>query len=274
MRIDAHQHFWNYHPITHDWIDDSMQKIRQNFLPDQLHPLLKAAKIDGCVAVQAEQSVAETSFLLSLASQHEWIKGVVGWVDLKAENLEEKLIHYQQFPKLKGFRHVLQGEEPSFMLSDQFMKGIGLLDKFGYSYDLLIFPKHLDAALTLVKKFPHQRFVIDHIAKPFIKDAILEGWIQGMIDLAACSNVSCKVSGMVTEANWTNWDQTDFVPYLDTVVAIFGIDRLLFGSDWPVCLVAAEYPEMLSIVETYFSKYSISQQAAFFGNNAIDFYRL
>ncbi len=274
MRIDAHQHFWNYHPITHDWIDDSMQKIRQNFLPDQLHPLLKAAKIDGCVAVQAEQSVAETSFLLSLASQHEWIKGVVGWVDLKAENLEEKLIHYQQFPKLKGFRHVLQGEEPSFMLSDQFMKGIGLLDKFGYSYDLLIFPKHLDAALTLVKKFPHQRFVIDHIAKPFIKDAILEGWIQGMIDLAACSNVSCKVSGMVTEANWTNWDQTDFVPYLDTVVGIFGIDRLLFGSDWPVCLVAAEYPEMLSIVETYFSKYSISQQAAFFGNNAIDFYRL
>jgi L-fuconolactonase len=274
MRIDAHQHFWSYHPTTHDWIDDSMQVIRKDFFTEQLYPLLQAANMDGCVAVQADQTEQETEFLLNLASKNNWIKGVVGWVDLKSEKLEEKLQEYQQFHALKGFRHVLQGEDPSFMLSDQFVRGVGLLEKYGFTYDILIFPKHLNAALTLVKKFPNQRFVVDHIAKPNIKDALLDGWQQGIRSLAECPNVFCKISGMVTEANWEKWNQTDFVPYLDTVVTAFGMKRLMFGSDWPVCLVAAEYTEMLSIVQTYFSQFSKEEQTGFFGQNAIDFYRL
>ena len=274
MQVDAHQHFWNYDPLVHEWIDDSMQVIRKDFLPADLKPILDQALIEACVAVQADQTEKETEFLLRLAKEHHWIKGVVGWTDLRSKSVEEKLDKYQSESLLKGFRHVLQGEDPEFMLQSDFLNGIGLLSKFGFTYDILIFPKHLDAALTLVKQFPNQPFVLDHLAKPFIKDGIMDGWKQGIRKLAEYPNLSCKISGMVTEADWSNWKECHFRPYLDILVESFGTSRLMYGSDWPVCQVAATYQQQLEIPKNYFNQFSASEQADIFGNNAIKFYHL
>ncbi len=272
--IDAHQHFWKYNPAVHDWITDEMSVIRKDFLPQDLLLILQQNKIDGCIAVQADQSEKETNFLIGLADKNNFIKAVVGWVDLRAKDIEERLIHYKQFPVVKGFRHVLQGEHPSFMLQPAFLNGIAALGKYGFTYDILIYPKHLPAAIELVKQFPEQLFVIDHIAKPFIKDGLLDEWKKGMHSIAQFPNVSCKISGMVTEADWKNWKQEDFRPYLDTIVTAFGVNRLLYGSDWPVCLVAASYEKMMGIVHDYFSSFSFAEQASVFGLNALQFYRL
>lgn len=274
MRIDAHQHFWQYNPEAHSWINDDMAVIRKDFYPANLRPLLEEQQMEGCVAVQADQTEAETDFLIRLANENNFIKAVVGWVDLRAENIRERLEHYRQFPVVKGFRHVLQGEEPSFMLQPDFLRGIAALKAFGYTYDILIFPKHLPAALELVKQNPDQPFVIDHIAKPFIKDGFIDEWKKGMQELAACSNVCCKVSGMVTEADWKQWKPEDFTPYLDAVTQAFGTDRLLYGSDWPVCLVAASYAEMIGLVKNYFLTYTPEEQKAVFGGNATRFYQI
>lgn len=274
IKIDAHQHFWKYHPQDHAWIDDTMQVIRRDFLPVDLVAVLAAENISGCVAVQADQSEAETEFLIGLAAENKWIKAVVGWVDLRAENIEERLAYYKQFPVVKGFRHILQSEEPAFMLHADFIRGIAALEKFGYSYDILIYPRHLTAAMELVQQFPNTRFVIDHMAKPYIKDGLLRDWKQGMMALAANSNLYCKVSGMVTEADWLEWKEVDFIPYLDAVVAAFGVERLMFGSDWPVCLLAADYPKTIALVRDYFSNFSEEEQAMFFGKNALEFYQI
>jgi len=274
MKIDAHQHFWQYNAVRHDWIDDSMRVIRKDFFPEQLAPILLANQIDGCVAVQADQTEQETDFLIEQASNNSFIKAVVGWVDLKAPNLIERLAYYQQYPIVKGFRHILQGEDPSFMLSPEFISGISQLANFGYTYDILIYPKHLSAALELVKQFPNQPFVIDHLAKPFIKEGTIADWKIGMHALAQHSNVFCKISGMVTEADWMHWKEADFTPYLDAVVTSFGFERIMFGSDWPVCLVAAPYEKMAAIVTNYFSQFSIAEQEMVFGKNAINFYHL
>ena len=274
MKIDAHQHFWQYNAVKHDWIDESMRVIRKDFFPEQLAPILLANQFDGCVAVQADQTEQETDFLIEQASNHSFIKAVVGWVDLKAPNLVERLAYYQQYPIVKGFRHILQGEDPSFMLSPEFTRGISSLADFGYTYDILIYPKHLSAALELVKQFPNQPFVIDHLAKPFIKEGTIADWKIGMNALAQHSNVFCKISGMVTEADWKHWKEADFTPYLDAVVASFGVERIMFGSDWPVCLVAAPYEKMAAIVTNYFSQFSIAEQEMVFGKNAINFYHL
>lgn len=274
MIVDAHQHFWNYDPLVHEWIDDSMQVIRKDFLPADLKPLLDQSGVDACVAVQADQTEAETHFLLGLAHDNAWIKGVVGWTDLRSKQVIENLSHYQTHPLLKGFRHVLQGEDPSFMLQPDFLRGIGHLASFGFTYDILIFPKHLDAALELVKLFPNQPFVLDHLAKPLIKDGLLEGWQQGIRKLAQHPNLSCKVSGMVTEANWANWKASDFIPYLEVLVESFGTKRLMYGSDWPVCQVAADYGQQIAIPRNYFKQFSASEQADIFGHNATRFYHL
>lgn len=274
MQVDAHQHFWNYDPLVHSWIDDSMQVIRKDFLPTDLKPLLDKAGIDACVAVQADQTEAETAFLLALAKENDWIKGVVGWTDLRSSQLADHLQQYQSNKILKGFRHVLQGEAPEFMLTPEFLNGISLLGQFGFTYDILIFPKHLDAALELVKQFPNQRFVLDHLAKPFIKDGIVTGWDQGIKKLAEYPNLYCKVSGMVTEADWHNWQQSHFTAYLEILVEAFGTNRLMYGSDWPVCQVAADYQQQIDIPKNYFKQFSASEQAAIFGNNATRFYQL
>ena len=275
MRIDSHQHFWKYDPIDYDWINDEMAVIRKDFFPGDLEPLLKQNGFDGCVAVQAHQSEQETEQLLNYANQYKFVKGVVGWVDLQADNIEARLAHYQQFEKLKGLRHVLQGEpQRDLMLQPRFKKGISLLSKFGFTYDILIFPDQLRFAKELVKEFSQQAFVIDHIAKPYIKDKKTEEWEADMQAIAQHDNVYCKISGMVTEADWQTWKIDDFKPYLDIVVNSFGTSRILFGSDWPVCLVAGSYEKVLEIVKNYFNSFSAQEQDLVFGENAVKFYNL
>ena len=273
--IDAHQHFWQFDPVRDNWINEEMAIIQHDFLPQQLEKILSENGIDGSVIVQSDQSEKENEFQLNNAAQYDFIRGVVGWVDLQATDIEEKLLYYQQFKKLKGFRHVLQGEpQRDLMLQPAFKNGIGLLNKYGFSYDVLIFPDQLKYAAQLAAAFPDQPFVIDHIAKPKIKDGLIADWKKDIFSLAAHENVVCKISGMVTEADWKNWRAEEFTPYLDTIVAAFGTDRIMYGSDWPVCLVAADYAKTKQIVDDYFSQFSADEQAAFYGKTASAFYKL
>lgn len=274
-RIDAHQHFWKFDPVRDAWINESMAVIQRDFLPADIQPLLSNNGIDGCVAVQADQSEAENKFLLNLADQHDFIKGVVGWIDLQSGNIQEQLSQYSQYKKLKGFRHILQGEKQrDFMLRPAFKHGIAALHAFGFTYDILIFPDQLKYSKAFINAFPYQPFVIDHVAKPYIKDKKIEEWKRDITELAEFSNVSCKISGMVTEADWKNWKKEDFRPYLDVVVEAFGVKRLMFGSDWPVCLVAGSYSEVVNLVSEYFSAFSRDERDGFFGGNATRFYNL
>jgi len=273
--IDAHQHFWQFDPVRDSWINEEMAIIQHDFLPQQLEKILSENGMDGSVVVQSDQSEKENKFQLNNAAQYDFIRGVVGWVDLQAADIEDKLSYYQQFIKLKGFRHVLQGEpQRDIMLQPAFKYGISLLNKYGFTYDLLIFPDQLKYAAQLAAAFPYQPFVVDHIAKPGIKDSLIAEWEKDITALAAYQNVYCKVSGLVTEADWNNWKATNFTPYLDTIVAAFGTNRIMYGSDWPVCLVAADYAKMKQIVDDYCSKFSASEQAAFFGKTATEFYKL
>lgn len=274
-RIDSHQHFWRFDPVRDSWINDEMQAIKRDFLPEDLAPILLENTIDGCVAVQADQSEEQNAFLLELAAANPFIKGIVGWVDLRAENIKESLDFYKQYDKMKGFRHVLQGEEDrAMMLKPEFKRGISELSNYDFSYDILIYPDQLKYTEEFVKTFPNQRFVIDHIAKPNIKDRNIDDWKTDIEAVAKQSNVLCKVSGMVTEADWQNWKTEDFLPYLDVIFQAFGANRIMYGSDWPVCEVAGGYQKMISIVEAYTSKLSVTEQNMFWGQNAINFYKL
>ncbi|MXV52253.1 amidohydrolase family protein [Pedobacter sp. HMF7647] len=275
MKIDAHQHFWKFDAVRDSWITDDMAIIRNDFLPADLEPLLNENGFDGCIVVQSSQSEEENLFQLGNAGQHEFIKGVVGWVDLQAEDIEDRLAHYRQFEKMKGFRHVLQGEaDRALMLKPEFKRGLGMLNSFGFTYDILIFPDQLRYIQELVEFFPDQPFVIDHIAKPDIKRGKIDHWKDDIQAFASYENVSCKVSGMVTEANWHNWKNEDFYPYLDVIFETFGTERIMFGSDWPVCLVAATYASVVNIVQSYFSNLSPGEQEQIWGKNAANFYRL
>jgi L-fuconolactonase len=275
LRIDSHQHFWNYDPGTFDWITEEMSLIKRDFLPNDLKPILQQNNFDGCIAVQVEQTEEENSFLLTHAGANNFIKAVVGWVDLQSENIENRLAYYKGFKKLIGFRHILQGEKKrDLMLSPDFKRGISLLNKYNFTYDVLIFPDQLMFAKELVNEFPEQKFVINHLAKPYIKDGSIEEWKKDIEAIATFENVYCKISGMVTEADWKNWKAKDFFPYLDVVVKSFGTNRIMYGSDWPVCLVAASYEQVLNIVREYFSSFSKNEQDLFFGGNAVKFYNI
>jgi L-fuconolactonase len=275
MNIDSHQHFWKYHPAKDAWITGDMKIIQQDFLPADLLPLLKENNIDGCLAVQADQSEEETDFLLQLAQENDFIKGVVGWIDLRAANLEKRLEHYSQYKKLKGFRHIVQAEpQDDFLLREDFCRGIEKLAKYNFTYDILIFPRQLKYAAEFVKLFPQQAFVIDHLAKPDFKKKEFSGWEEGIRAAASYPNVYCKVSGLVTEADWKNREEKDFLYCLNVITEAFGMNRLLFGSDWPVCLLASSYQEVCNIVRSYYSRFSIEEQNKFWGQNAIDFYHL
>jgi L-fuconolactonase len=274
-RIDSHQHFWQFDAERDAWITPDMAAIRRDFLPEDLAPLLEQHGLDGCVAVQASQSEAETDWLLQLTAQHDFIKGVVGWVDLRAENVAERLAHYAQFEKLKGFRHVLQGEaDRALMLRPEFRHGVAALAAHSFTYDLLVLPDQLGYAAELAAMFPTQPFVLDHLAKPLIKAGELEPWRRDIQALAAHGNVSCKVSGMVTEADWQHWQPADFQPYLDVVFEAFGPGRVMFGSDWPVCNVAGGYGRMHALVADYVAQLTSTEQAQFWGDNAAHFYNL
>ncbi|GAA0542143.1 amidohydrolase family protein [Chitinophaga japonensis] len=275
MIIDSHQHFWQYHPVKDAWITDDMKVIQRDFLPPDLQPVLEQNGVDGCVAVQADQSETETQFLLDLAAAHPFIKGVVGWTDLRAPDLATKLERYAGAGKLKGFRHIVQGEpDPDFLLREDFCKGVQALASYDFTYDILIYPIQLPAAEKFVQRFPLQRLVIDHMAKPYCKTGDIAEWEKSMRAIAQSPNVYCKISGLVTEADWQRWQPADFAPYLDVVLDAFGPQRLMYGSDWPVCLVAAEYAQVKGIVTDYISRLGAAEQAAIMGGNATAFYKL
>ncbi len=273
-RIDSHQHFWIYNSVKDAWITDDMQIIQRDFMPEDLFPVLQYNHIEGCVAVQADQSEAENEFLLGLAATNPFVKGVVGWVDLRAGNVEERLVHYKQFDKLKGFRHILQAEDGSFMHDEKFRYGISLLNKYGYTYDILIAHYQLSDAIKLVAAFPEQPFVIDHLAKPDIANGEIAGWQKNVEAIAQYPNVSCKVSGYCTEADWYHWQPADVEPYLDVVFSAFGPDRVMYGSDWPVSLLAGGYNRVFKCTSAYVSRFDETVQHGFWSGNATKFYNL
>jgi L-fuconolactonase len=274
MRIDAHQHFWIHDPVRDGWITDEMVLLRRDFLPDELGALLVDQEMDGSVAVQADQSEDETRFLLGLAEAFPFIRGVVGWVDLLAPDLAQRLGHFSEWKSFRGVRHIAQAESDEYLARGDVVRGIGMLGDFGLTYDILVYPNQLPAVLSLVRALPEQPFVVDHMAKPLVAQGLLEPWADWMRELAQHPNVWCKVSGLVTEAKWDSWRPEDFRPYLDTVFEAFGPHRLMFGSDWPVCLLAAEYAQVVALVESYAEQLSELERSGLFGGNAANFYGL
>jgi|SRR5579864_2670997 len=274
MTIDSHQHFWGYHPARDAWITDAMSPLKRNFMPEELERECDANGIEGSIAVQVDQSEEETHFLLDLAERYKRIIGVVGWVDLRFADIEQRLQFFSQFKKLCGFRHIAQAEPDDFLVGREFVRGIARLHEYCFTYDILIYPNQLPAAIELVSRFPEQRFVVDHAAKPFIKAGSWEPWASHMRSLAQNTNVFCKVSGLVTEADWVHWKPEDIRPYLDVVFETFGPERLMFGSDWPVCLLAANYGQVKRLVEAYVEANVPEHMADIFGGNAIRFYGL
>lgn len=274
MKLDSHQHFWSYDAAQYPWIPQG-SPLHRDWLPVDLAPLLAAAGLDGCIAVQARQRIEESRWLLELAVHHAIIKGVVGWVDLRSPNVERDLAALAPHPKLSGVRHVVQDEpDVDFMLSAEFLRGISKLRAFNLTYDILIFPRQLPAAIELTRRFPEQPFVLDHIAKPPIKTGTLEPWRTQIRELAKAQNVLCKVSGMVTEADHSAWKPADFAPYLEVVFEAFDEDRLMYGSDWPVALLAGSYARTFALVEEYTRQLSEAAREKFFGGNAARFYRV
>lgn len=274
MKIDSHQHFWLYEPIRDAWITDDMRTIQRDFMPADLGPILAYNQLSGCVAVQADQSEDETHFLLELADRYVFIKGVVGWIDLQAENVVERLSYFSQFKRLRGFRHIVQGEEVGFLERPEFLRGIKALHQYGFTYDVLVKPHQLAATIEFIKRFPNQLFVVDHMAKPYIEKGITVPWAEQMRALAAFDNVYCKLSGMVTEADWMRWQASDFTFYVQHLLDVFGPQRLMFGSDWPVCTLAARYEQVLDLLSEQLNLLSESEKEAIWGGNAIRFYGL
>jgi L-fuconolactonase len=274
MRIDSHQHFWRHSPEEYPWIDPK-GPIRRDFLPGDLEPELRRNQFDGCVAVLARQTLEETRWLLKLADCSPFIKGVVGWVDLRSTEVEDQLEEFAAHPKFVGVRHVVQDEpDDQFVLGADFQRGIGALPEFGLTYDILIYPRQLPAGIELARRFPEQLFVLDHLAKPRIRDHVLSPWSEQIRELAQCANVMCKVSGLVTEANWEAWRGDDFRPYLDCAFEAFGPDRLMFGSDWPVALLAASYEQVCELVRDFLAPYGVGVSDKVFGLNATRCYDL
>ena len=275
MVIDAHQHFWQYDPARHAWMTEEMSAIRRDFLPTRYESECAANGVDASVVVQVDQTESETSFLLDLAERFPRIAGVVGWVDLRSPRVAERLEHFTQFKKLRGFRHIAQAEpDDRFLVQPGFLDGIARLRECNFTYDILVYPKQLPATIELVARFPQQPFVLDHLAKPFIKAGTLEPWASHIKTLAQNPNVFCKLSGLVTEADWRNWKADDFRAYFDVVFAAFGADRLMFGSDWPVCTLAAGYRQVKQLIEGYVDDHASEHKGKIFGDNAVRFYRL
>jgi L-fuconolactonase len=275
MHIDAHQHFWIYNPAEYDWIDDSMAALRRDFLPQDLKPELAANHFQGSIAVQTRQTMEETRWLLGLAERSPSILGVVGWADLRSPDIRSQLKVMAQNPKLVGIRHIVQSEpDDRFLLQPDFLRGVSVLEEFDLAYDILIYTKHLPTAAEFVQRFPRQRFVLDHLAKPAIKSGSIDAWANGIRRLADCSNLCCKLSGLVTEADWTLWEPEQIVPFLDVAFESFGANRLMIGSDWPVCLVAASYTQTVEVVKTYLLGQKPEHREAVLGGTADRFWRL
>lgn len=274
MVLDSHVHFWKYDNKRYEWIDDSMKMLQKDHLPFHLESTLRRNGVDGVVAVQAEQSEVETLFLAELAKTHTFIKGIVGWVELRDEKAAERLEYFTQFSSIKGYRHIAQGEPDNFFYDEHFRRGISLLEQYGLTYDILIYPHQLKAAIDLVGAFPQQPFILDHCGKPIIRDREIGKWEQDIQALASFQNVYCKLSGLFTEAKWKSWSVGDFYPYLDVVFKAFGPQRLVFGSDWPVMLVSGMYVQWKSLLEKYMENMLEEEKQAVFGGNCAEFYNL
>jgi len=275
MKIDTHQHFWKYNDRDYVWMSAGMDKLRKDHLPTDLLPLIDAAGISATVAVQARQCLEESTWLLQLADKYPFIRGVVGWVDLSSDRVVEQLEQFAQHPKFRGVRHVVHDEpDDQFMLRESFLDGLSRLKRFGLTYDLLLFPRHLPTACEVVKRFPDQPFVLDHIAKPPVRAGETEPWTRDLKRLAAFPNVFCKISGLVTEARWDSWKAQDFEPYLDVVLNAFGPHRLMIGSDWPVCTLAADYTSVIHLEAGYISRLSADEQRAILDSNPVEFYSI
>ena len=275
MRIDAHQHFWRYNPDEYGWIDDSMIKLRRDFLPGDLQRELEHAGFDGCIAVQARQTIEETRWLLELAEASPFILGVVGWVDLQSEDVRSQLREFSKNPKLLGVRHIVQGEaDDRFMLRPEFLRGVATLEEFGLTYDILIYARHLPVAAEFVQQFPRQSFVLDHLAKPLIKHGEIEPWRSDLRRLAEFPNVWCKLSGLVTEADWQAWTPEQIAPHLEAAFECFGPERLMIGSDWPVCTVAGSYSRTMNLVIEFLKGHPDAERDAVLGGTAAKFWRL
>jgi len=274
-KIDTHQHFWKMNQVRELLDDFQTRPMQRDFLPGDISPVLNRNGFDGCVAVQINPSEKETDFLITLAKTHDFIKGVVGWVDLQADDINERLQWYRSFSIVKGFRHALEKETSrDLMLHPHFRRGIAALQRYGFRYDISIYPDQLRFAADLVAIYPDQKFVIDHLGKPSVKRKEISEWRTEITRLAAYQNTYCKISGLVTEAEWRSWRYRDFKPFIDVVVNAFGTDRIMFGSDWPISLIAARYEEVLAIVENYFSRFSPKDKEMFYRQNAINFYGL
>jgi L-fuconolactonase len=275
MIVDSHHHFWRYNPVDYGWIDDGMAKIRRDFLPEDLRRDMAADGVDAVVSVQARQSIEETRWLLDLATANDFIAGVVGWVPLVSPSVVATLEEFASHPKLVAIRHVLQDEpDPAYMLRADFQAGIRALQSFNLTYDILIFERHLPQTIEFVDHHPAQPFVVDHMAKPRMRQREIEPWASHMRELAKRPHVSCKLSGLTTEVGRANWTIADLRPYVDVVLEAFGPDRLLFGSDWPVCLVACDYARWMTTVQELIADLSPIERTAILGGNARRIYRL
>lgn len=274
MMIDSHHHFWHYDPVEYDWIDENMKSIRRDFLPEHLQLEIQTAGIDGVVSVQARQTIEETDWLLRLANEHDFIKGVVGWLPIASDQLSKELDRLSEQPKLKALRHVVQGEPDGFLDQAAFNRGIEQLGGNGLVYDVLIFEHQLAESIRFVDRHPTQSFVLDHIAKPRIGDNQLEPWASNIRQLAQREHVTCKISGLVTEAEYDGWTVSQLQPYLQTVLEAFGPQRLMFGSDWPVCLVATGYCQWANLIRQWIDRLSNHEQNAILGDTATRIYQL
>lgn len=275
MEVDAHQHFWQYNDRDYVWMDDRMATLKADHTPEDLYPLLQEAGIDGTVAVQARQMVAETDFLLDLSQRYDWILGVVGWFDFSSDDLEAQVEEQSVDPKLKGARELIHDmPDPEYAVSPQHLKAVALLGRYGLTYDLLLRPEHIEPATRLVDVYPKQPFVIDHIAKPNIARSELSPWRERIREIGRRSNVYCKLSGMVTEAEWGGWKAEDFEPYIEICLETFGPERLMIGSDWPVCTLSGEYSSVMAIVQAYAERLTESERSAILGETCTRFYGL
>ena len=275
MRIDAHQHFWQYDPDRHRWINDEMSAIRRDFFPGDLATILKNLQIDGTIAVQADETVVETTFLLDLAAKNDFIKAVVGWTDLHSLELEKTLYNFKGIEKLAGFRCVMQGApDEKYLRNDLFANNLKKLAEHGYTYDLLVYHNQLPALISMTEKLPDNQLILDHIGKPDIRNNQFQTWKEQIKILAKHPGIYCKLSGMVTEADYSKWTYDDLLPYLETSAEYFGIDRICFGSDWPVCLVAGSYNKVYEVIEKFVHQLSKSDQEKIFGLNTLQFYKI
>ena len=274
LQIDTHQHFWMYDPAEYEWIDDRMTPLRRDFLPDEARREMDGIGVRACVAVQARQTLDETSWLLGLADRFPFIAGVVGWIDLQSPDVDAELERFADHPRLVGIRHIVQGEADGFLERPAFLDGIARLAPLNLAYDILVYARQLAAAIPFARAFPRQRFVLDHLGKPDIRGQGYQAWRGQLDQLAELPNVCCKLSGLVTEADWGSWTPAQLRPYLDAALESFGAERLMVGSDWPVCTLAGTYKDVIGVTLDAIGEYSVAEQQRMLGGTARDFWRL